>query len=112
MQSRSIRRSGQPTCAIALVGAHKHGFNGSESDGLAHYADYSKNVDLWANWPSADAETAARSAPRISQSSLGALRGKNLACWCKLGDRCHADVLLKLANAESPIDHDRSASVR
>lgn len=26
------------------------------------------------------------------------LRGKNLACWCKLGDPCHADVLLELAN--------------
>jgi hypothetical protein len=28
------------------------------------------------------------------------LRGKNLACWCKPGDPCHADVLLELANAE------------
>jgi hypothetical protein len=27
------------------------------------------------------------------------LRGKNLACWCKPGDACHADVLLELANA-------------
>lgn len=26
------------------------------------------------------------------------LRGKNLACWCKLGEPCHADVLLRLAN--------------
>jgi hypothetical protein len=26
------------------------------------------------------------------------LRGKNLACWCKIGDPCHADVLLKIAN--------------
>jgi hypothetical protein len=26
------------------------------------------------------------------------LRGKNLACWCKLGTPCHADVLLRLAN--------------
>jgi hypothetical protein len=26
------------------------------------------------------------------------LRGKNLACWCKVGDPCHADVLLELAN--------------
>lgn len=26
------------------------------------------------------------------------LRGKNLACWCKLGQPCHADVLLELAN--------------
>ena len=29
---------------------------------------------------------------------LPSLRGKNLACWCKLGEPCHADVLLELAN--------------
>lgn len=27
------------------------------------------------------------------------LVGKNLACWCKIGTPCHADVLLQLANA-------------
>jgi hypothetical protein len=27
------------------------------------------------------------------------LRGKNLACWCPLGQPCHADVLLEMANA-------------
>ena len=27
------------------------------------------------------------------------LRGKNLACWCDLGVDCHADILLKIANA-------------
>lgn len=26
------------------------------------------------------------------------LRGKNLACWCKIGAACHADWLLKIAN--------------
>jgi len=26
------------------------------------------------------------------------LRGKNLACWCKLDQPCHADVLLEIAN--------------
>ena len=30
------------------------------------------------------------------------LRGKNLACWCKLDEPCHADVLLKLANNVAP----------
>jgi len=30
--------------------------------------------------------------------SFAELRGKNLACWCKLGQPCHADVLLELAN--------------
>jgi len=26
------------------------------------------------------------------------LRGKDLACWCPLGQPCHADVLLEIAN--------------
>ena len=35
------------------------------------------------------------------------LRGKNLACWCKKpapyqDDACHAAVLMKLANSETP----------
>lgn len=29
---------------------------------------------------------------------VSALAGKDLACWCKLTDPCHADVLLELAN--------------
>lgn len=31
--------------------------------------------------------------PKISE-----LRGKNLSCFCKLDEPCHADVLLELAN--------------
>lgn len=31
--------------------------------------------------------------------NLTGLRGKNLACWCKPGEPCHADVLLELANS-------------
>jgi hypothetical protein len=33
-----------------------------------------------------------------SDSLVPLLRGKNLACWCKPGEPCHADVLLELAN--------------
>ncbi len=33
---------------------------------------------------------------------VATLRGKNLACWCKPGAPCHADVLLALANAPTP----------
>lgn len=33
-----------------------------------------------------------------SPPDLSPLRGKNLACWCKPGTPCHADVLLELAN--------------
>lgn len=34
------------------------------------------------------------------------LGGKNLACWCRPGQPCHADVLLEIANAADP-DLDR-----
>jgi hypothetical protein len=39
-----------------------------------------------------DAETLAE-----LRSKLG---GRDLACWCPASDRCHADVLLELANRE------------
>lgn len=30
--------------------------------------------------------------------NIGELRGKHLACFCKIGEPCHADTLLKLSN--------------
>jgi len=30
--------------------------------------------------------------------NLHRLRGKNLACWCREGTPCHADILLEIAN--------------
>ena len=32
-------------------------------------------------------------------AALPRLRGKDLACWCPVGQPCHADVLLEIANA-------------
>lgn len=32
--------------------------------------------------------------------AIKTLRGKNLACWCRLSSPCHADVLLELANSD------------
>lgn len=36
--------------------------------------------------------------PDAMRKELESLRGKNLACWCKIGQPCHADVLLEIAN--------------
>lgn len=33
---------------------------------------------------------------------LGPLIGKNLACWCKPGQPCHADALLEIVSALPP----------
>jgi hypothetical protein len=35
---------------------------------------------------------------RNISENLYKLKGKNLACWCRLDQPCHADVLLELAN--------------
>jgi hypothetical protein len=42
-------------------------------------------------------------ATQLVDAARAELRGKNLACWCKLpapyeDDECHAAVLLKIAN--------------
>lgn len=36
-------------------------------------------------------------------SMVALLGGRDLACWCPLGQPCHADVLLDLANRPEPI---------
>jgi len=33
-----------------------------------------------------------------SEIARNFLKGRNLACWCNLDQRCHADVLLEIAN--------------
>lgn len=34
----------------------------------------------------------------LTETQCALLRGKNLACWCPLGEPCHADVLLEMVN--------------
>jgi hypothetical protein len=47
----------------------------------------------------ADFKAQLLSDPRKVDDAIAHLRGKNLACWCALDQPCHADVLLKVANA-------------
>lgn len=50
---------------------------------------------MWRNnWQGPESEAARNSII----SRLPELRGKNLACWCKPGSPCHADILLEIAN--------------
>lgn len=40
----------------------------------------------------------------IGAIDLSSLAGKNLACWCRIGEPCHADVLLEFANPKETTD--------
>lgn len=55
-------------------------------------------VDLYKKWTEWVQE-----GRNIAEDARRELRGKNLVCWCKPGDPCHADVLLRIANeGDSP----------
>ena len=60
-------------------------------------------IDIFADRRAAAAEAArlyrAGLKPRNIRAIRRVLAGKNLACWCKPGTPCHADVLLEIANA-------------
>ncbi|WP_440224499.1 DUF4326 domain-containing protein [Dokdonella sp. MW10] len=43
-------------------------------------------------------------------ADLQQLRGRPLACWCAPDAPCHADILIKLANAPSPMQPARTRS--
>jgi len=59
----------------------------------------------WGNYAGATADDYRRWFAEMSNADralffdkLRDLRGKDLACWCRLDQPCHADVLLELAN--------------
>jgi len=54
----------------------------------------------WLMWEQPQPRLVMKDPPRITEI-VSELRGKNLACWCPLDQPCHADVLLKIANARS-----------
>lgn len=42
-----------------------------------------------------------RDEPVTIEAVRAELAGRDLVCWCPLGQPCHADVLLEIANAEA-----------
>lgn len=49
----------------------------------------------------------AQNHPEQARAFLAPLKGKNLACWCKPGAPCHADVLLEIANNEDWVNNPK-----
>ena len=71
------------------------GYSGSREVALKHCVEAFKAwVSGGWHWAFTDSFLIKNPRPDVTP-----LRGKNLACWCKPGEPCHADVLLSLANA-------------
>jgi Domain of unknown function (DUF4326) len=39
--------------------------------------------------------------PELVEAARQELAGKDLACWCKPGDLCHADIWLEVSNEKT-----------
>lgn len=63
---------------------------------VGDFGDAQQCVSAYRNWLE---ECLAHPTTRnVTRLALQKLRGKDLACWCKPGEPCHADVLLEVAN--------------
>lgn len=91
--------------------AHSRAVNGLEAVNVARPSMFGNRWKIgdWSNHLARKCESAADvvkcfrevgppSEPYFRARMREQLAGKNLACWCRPGDPCHADVLLEMAN--------------
>jgi hypothetical protein len=67
------------------------------------FRDYSPEdvVRDYKRWLAGDPGAKAWAGPPPTEEQIRReLRGKNLACYCPVGQACHADVLLEIANKD------------
>lgn len=74
------------------------GVHGTAAECVDAYADMiAGKFRVGPDWPSVEDQEAAA---RFVREHIAALRGRDLACWCRVGAPCHADVLLRLVGLE------------
>lgn len=90
----SVTRPGPYGNSHTVAAAREAGYKGTD-DQMAQWC-----VDLFRrDWTHALLCAKRDSTPPMPFGKpvyLGTLKGKNLACWCKPGSPCHADVLLEI----------------
>ena len=118
IQLRRTKGSRKPQGAIVVARPSRWGNPYAESDPAAIVAlsdDFQVEVPLTAEhavalyrelmavrlWWEPDHHPEDIALARGWATALEELRGRDLACWCPIGEPCHADVLLALANGSS-----------
>lgn len=102
LEAMSWARNGLPAQSVARPGKWGNPFaitDVAAETGLDHDAAQIEAVARYRRW------VRGQLAPELSPGTppelvriRAELGGKNLACWCKAGSPCYADILIDLAN--------------
>jgi hypothetical protein len=103
LQAASKALNGLPAKRITRPGPWGNPFTIEETAkkyGLDDAAAQAKAVELCGKWLRGKLDKTLSPGDPPSRADIRAeLGGHNLACWCKPGTPCHADVLIELANS-------------
>ena len=102
LQAVSRALNGLPARRVSRPGKWGNPFSIAETAaryGLDADAAQARAVALCAEWLEGTIDPALSPGTPPSRAEIREfLGGHNLACWCRPGTPCHADVLLRLAN--------------
>ncbi len=102
LQTASLALNGLPARRITRPGPWGNPFTIDETAaryGLDPDAAQAKAVELCGQWLRGTLDPAlSPGTPPSRETIRHGLAGHNLACWCRPGTPCHADVLIALAN--------------
>lgn len=89
-QHKQVSPNGLPIVYVGRPSAYGNPYKIGDNPGGVFIQTRSAVIELFTIYATKKAE--------IAPSWLGPLKGKNLSCWCGKDEKCHADVLLELAN--------------
>ena len=102
LQAASKALNGLPAKRVTRPGGWGNPFTIAETAvkyGLDPAAAQAKAVWLCGEWLRGTLDPELSPQPPPSRAEIEAeLKGHNLACWCRPGTPCHADVLIEIAN--------------
>lgn len=103
LQAISHARNGLPARRVSRPGPWGNPFTIADvmaREGLARDAAQARAVELCGQWLQGTLDPALSPGDPPSRAAIKAeLGGHNLACWCRAGTPCHADILIQLANS-------------
>ena len=104
LQAASLALNGLPAKLVTRPGPWGNPFSiddVAKTYGLGRAAAQEKAVAMGGEWLRGTLDPKLSPGPPPSREAIRAeLAGHNLACWCKPGTPCHADILIELANGK------------